>query len=132
MVLIDHVSFRVADLAASRALYEPALAALGWRCTREGDSPDGRYVGFEREDRDDFYLLEPIDEPGRDRVSSGTHLAFAAASRAEVDSFHAAAVANGATDIGAPGVRPQYSGTYYAAFFLDLGGNNVEAVFHSD
>jgi hypothetical protein len=39
-------------------------------------------------------------------------------------------VAHGATDIGPPGIRPEYSGHYYAAFVLDPDGNNVEAVFH--
>ena len=46
--------------------------------------------------------------------------------------WHDAAVRNGGTDIGAPGVRPEYSGNYYAAFVLDPDGNNVEAVFHTN
>jgi hypothetical protein len=44
--------------------------------------------------------------------------------------WHEAAVEHGGTDIGPPGVRPEYSGHYYAAFVLDPDGNNVEAVFH--
>jgi hypothetical protein len=43
---------------------------------------------------------------------------------------HAAATRNGGTDNGAPGVRPEYSGDYFAAFVLDPDGNNVKAVFH--
>jgi hypothetical protein len=49
-----------------------------------------------------------------------------------VDRWHAAAVRNGGTDNGAPGPRPEYSGRYYAAFVVDLDGNNVEAVFHEE
>jgi catechol 2,3-dioxygenase-like lactoylglutathione lyase family enzyme len=58
-------------------------------------------------------------------------VAFRAADEASVDRWHAAAVREGGIDNGAPGVRPEYSGTYYAAFVLDPDGNNVEAVFHA-
>jgi catechol 2,3-dioxygenase-like lactoylglutathione lyase family enzyme len=59
------------------------------------------------------------------------HVAFLAASRAQVDAFHAAALAAGGTDNGAPGVRPHYHPNYYAAFVLDPDGRNVEAVCHA-
>ena len=49
-----------------------------------------------------------------------------------MDAFHAAAVAAGARDNGAPGVRSEYSDTYYAAYVVDPNGNNIEAVFHGD
>src|SRR5881409_3520216 len=48
-----------------------------------------------------------------------------------VDSFFEAAIANGATVRGEPGVWTQYSDRYYAAFVNDLHGNNVEAVWHA-
>ena len=57
-------------------------------------------------------------------------MAFAASSRAEVDAFHAAALAAGGTDNGAPGLRPLYHPGYYGAFVLDPDGHNIEAVFH--
>jgi predicted lactoylglutathione lyase len=61
------------------------------------------------------------------------HTAFAAKSRAEVDAFHAAGIAAGGTDNGAPGIRGGgYPPGYYAAFVLDLDGNNVEAVFRAE
>lgn len=128
-VVIDHVSIRVSDLEASRRLYEAALQPLGF-VLLEVESTDGRGYGFGRDERDDFAIHEPIDEPGRDRVTSGVHVAFAARTRGDVDAFHAAALAHGATDIGAPGVREQYSDGYYGAYVLDLDGNNVEAVWH--
>ena len=53
------------------------------------------------------------------------------AMNASVERWYAAAIENGGTDNGAPGVRPEYSGRYYAAFALDPDGNNVEAVFHT-
>ena len=58
------------------------------------------------------------------------HVAFAAKSRAEVESFHAAASRAGGTDNGAPGLREGgYPPGYYAAFVLDPDGNNIEAIF---
>jgi catechol 2,3-dioxygenase-like lactoylglutathione lyase family enzyme len=66
---------------------------------------------------------------GRQPVS-GAHVAFAAPDRAAVDAFHAAALAAGGSDNGAPGPRPLYHPAYYGAFVLDPDGNNVEAVCH--
>ena len=63
-------------------------------------------------------------------MAPGTHVAFAAADRATVDAFHAAALAAGGQDNGAPGIREMYHPTYYGAFVLDADGNNVEAVCH--
>jgi predicted lactoylglutathione lyase len=60
------------------------------------------------------------------------HVAFESASREAVDAFHAAAVEAGGRDNGQPGVRPEYSETYYAAYVLDPNGNNIEAVFHGE
>jgi catechol 2,3-dioxygenase-like lactoylglutathione lyase family enzyme len=54
------------------------------------------------------------------------HTAFAARDRADVDAFHAAALKEGGTDNGPPGLRRP---GYYAAFVLDPDGNNIEAVF---
>lgn len=59
----------------------------------------------------------------------GFHLAFNAPSRAAVDAFHAAALAQGGEDAGAPGLRPHYGEKYYAAFVIDLDGCKLEAVF---
>ena len=61
-------------------------------------------------------------------VGQGTHVAFRVETRALVDAFYAAALAAGGRDNGAPGIRAQYSPTYYAAFVHDPDGINVEAV----
>ena len=61
----------------------------------------------------------------------GVHLAFQATDRDAVDTFHAAGLAAGGTDNGAPGPRPIYHSSYYGAFVLDPDGNNVEAVCHA-
>jgi len=57
-------------------------------------------------------------------------VAIVADSRAAVDAFHREALAAGARDNGAPGLRPHYHANYYAAFVLDADGHNIEAVCH--
>jgi catechol 2,3-dioxygenase-like lactoylglutathione lyase family enzyme len=129
--VIDHVGIRVGDLPASRRMYEPALAELGFVVLSEGEFEGDTYVLFGRGDSDDFCLHTVGSKPGRDRVTTGAHIAFCAGDAGSVKRWHDAAVEHGGTDIGTPGVRPEYSGRYYAAFVLDPDGNNVEAVFHA-
>lgn len=62
---------------------------------------------------------------------NGTHAAFLAKTRAAVDAFHAAALAHGGTDEGAPGLRPHYHPNYYGAYVRDPDGNKLQAVCHS-
>jgi catechol 2,3-dioxygenase-like lactoylglutathione lyase family enzyme len=118
--MIDHLSLNVSDVAASRAFYEAALAPLGYAVVMEWD---GR-VAFGPAGRPIFFIGR------RDLAQTGLHIAFAAKDRAAVDAFHAAALAAGARDNGAPGMRPQYHAHYYGAFVLDPDGNNAEAVCH--
>ena len=129
--VIDHVGIRVSDLATSRRMYEAALAELGFEVLDEGEFEGDAYILFGRGSSDDFALHAVGTEPGRDRVTTGAHVAFQASDTISVERWHAAAIHNGGTDNGAPGVRPEYSGSYYAAFALDPDGNNVEAVFQT-
>jgi len=128
--VIDHVGIRVSDLPASRRLYDAALVELGFAVLAEGEFESDAYVLFGREQNDDFALHAVGTAPGRDRVTTGAHIAFRAPDEDAVGRWHDAALQHGAADNGAPGLRPEYSGRYYAAFVLDLDGNNVEAVFH--
>ena len=112
-------------------MYEAALGELGFSVLGEGQFEGDTYVLFGRGENDDFALHSVGSKPGRDRVTTGAHVAFTASDESSVERWHAAAVREGGTDNGAPGVRPEYSGRYYAAFVLDHEGNNVEAVFHS-
>jgi catechol 2,3-dioxygenase-like lactoylglutathione lyase family enzyme len=85
-------------------------------------------AGFGRDGRPDFWI-------GSDgRTTPPMHVAFVARSRKEVDAFHEAALAAGASDNGAPGPRPHYGEYYYAAFVRDLeplDGHNIEAVCYA-
>ena len=122
MACIDHVVLVVADYQRAKAFYVKALAPLGVGILMEF-TEDGRFAGFG--DTEPFFW---IGDKGA--LSGPTHVAFAAASRAEVDAFHAAAIAAGAVDNGAPGLRPHYHPDYYGAFVIDPDGHNIEAVDH--
>jgi catechol 2,3-dioxygenase-like lactoylglutathione lyase family enzyme len=128
--MIDHVEIRVSDLTASRRMYEAALAELGFTVLSEGEFEGDAYVLFGRDEEDDFGLHTVGSKPGRDRVTTGAHIAFTAGDEDAVTRWYDAAIGYGGTDNGPPGLRPEYSGRYFAAFVIDLDGNNVEAVFH--
>jgi catechol 2,3-dioxygenase-like lactoylglutathione lyase family enzyme len=120
--VFDHVGIEVGDFDRSRAFYEMALAPLGIEVVME---PMPQMAGFGIDGKPSFWVMAR----GRPTVH-GVHLAFPAADHDAVDTFHAAGLAAGGTDNGAPGPRPLYTASYYAAFVLDPDGNNVEAVCH--
>lgn len=127
--MLDHLGIRVVDLAQSKAFYTRALAALGYEVVIE----HGDWCGFGKDGNPSFWIGGSKPSFWRDLhlvATAPIHLAFVAADRASVDAFYAAALANGATDNGAPGVRHEYHSDYYGAFVIDLDGNNLEAVCH--
>ena len=110
---VDHVHLRVRDLEWSRRFYQAALGALG-RAVRTGDG---------------YFSCDELWVSADGTPTESLHLAFQAKDEAAVRRFHAAAVAAGGRDNGAPGERAYHPG-YYAAYVLDPDGNNVEAVYH--
>jgi catechol 2,3-dioxygenase-like lactoylglutathione lyase family enzyme len=121
--MLGHLSFGVGDLARSAEFYDRVLAALGY--VRVWSNLRG--VGFGEKGGEDKLAL--FAQPKRGRPPGpGFHLAFTAPSRGAVDMFHAAALGAGGRDCGAPGPRPHYGTTYYAAFVLDPDGYKLEAV----
>jgi len=127
--MIDHIGFAVKDYALSKAFYLKALAPLGidlrMEVTPEMTGNPGFHAGFGTPDRPFFWIGTGMP------LTGSAHIAFAAKSRAEVDAFHEAALAAGATDNGAPGLRVHYHPNYYGAFVIDPDGHNIEAVCHS-
>jgi catechol 2,3-dioxygenase-like lactoylglutathione lyase family enzyme len=125
--MLGHLSFGVEDLERAAAFYNRALAPLGYG--RAWTSPHA--VGFGPPGGNDRLAL--FARPGQaSPPGPGFHLAFDAPSREAVDAFHAAALAAGGVDAGAPGLRPHYSATYYAAFVIDPDGHKLEAVHQSE
>ena len=122
--MLDHVGFQCADLAASAAFYDAVLAPLGGSRLMDFQVA----IGYGTGEHADFWIGE-LNEGDGFRES---HIAFAAASRAQVDEFFAAAVANGAEVLHEPRIHAEYHEHYYGAFVRDPDGNNVESVCHRD
>ena len=118
--MFDHVVFGTRNYEASKAFYLAALKPIGIEVLSEGP------LGIElSSDGEASLCIRRVEEtPGH------LHLAFVAQRRDQVDAFHAAALDAGATDNGGPGIRPEYSGTYYAAFVIGPDGHNIEVVCH--
>lgn len=126
--MIDHIGIGCGDFEASRRFYEAALSPLGIAKMMEV-TPEmtGGYhgIGMGAEQKPFFWF-------GNDGArGTGMHVAFTAETRAQVDAFYAAAMANGGRDNGPPGIRAHYHPNYYAAFVYDPDGINVEAVCHA-
>lgn len=123
--MLDHIGLDVTDIDRSRAFYEQALAPLGYAVVQVIEKAGTTVVMFGVNGEIDFVIAD------KDRPGEANHIAFRTAIRAQVDAFHAAAIAAGGRDHGPPGLRPDYGPNYYAAFVFDPDGFNVEAVCHA-
>jgi catechol 2,3-dioxygenase-like lactoylglutathione lyase family enzyme len=116
---LDHLWLRTKDIVAQKGFYDAVAPVIGLRLAY--DTPERvRYT----DGAGSFTFV------AGEAATEHVHLAFKTPNRATVDAFHAAALAAGYRDNGAPGERPQYHAGYYAAYVLDPDGHNVEAVFH--
>ncbi len=126
--MLDHVSITVRDLARAARFYDAVMAALGVPCVWREEDAIG--YGARNSADDDSHTYLTIRATGAPIDADRRHWCFRAPDRAAVDAFHAAGIAQGGMDDGAPGTRPHYHAHYYAAFLLDPDGNRVEAVSH--
>ena len=122
--MFDHLSITASDLDRAEKFYDAILAPLGVPRVNRRE----RAIGYGERPRADgepcyisIYLSDNV-------VPDNLHWCFRAPSRAAVRAFHAAALANGGSDDGPPGIRPHYSPDYYAAFVRDPDGNRLEAL----
>ena len=122
--IMTHVSVGVSDMARSTAFYDAVLATIGARRVLE----EGGFAVAYGKQFPEFWVQMPANG-APPSVGNGYHFGFAAASRAEVDAFHAAAVAAGGKDDGAPGPREHYGPEYYGGFIRDPDGHKIEAMF---
>ena len=120
--MLDHISLGVSDLERAARFYEPTLATLG--LTKLVTRP--ATIGFGKAYPEFWINLRAAMAPVPPQ--SGVHICLRARTAADVDAFHAAAVAAGGRSDGAPGLRPHDRVKYYAAFVLDPDGNRIEAV----
>nr|WP_149538310.1 VOC family protein [Siccirubricoccus phaeus] len=123
--MFSHVTIGTHDLARAAAFYDAVLAPLGlrrlalevpgWAAWEKPGSPARFWVG----------------KPANGLPASwgnGAMTAFIAPSRAAVAAGHAAGLAAGGLDEGAPGLRPHYAPDYYGAYLRDPGGNKLHLV----
>jgi catechol 2,3-dioxygenase-like lactoylglutathione lyase family enzyme len=120
--MIHHVSVGSNDIGRAREFYDPLMSLIGFRLLKMSDK--AAHYGAS----DIVFSLEtPVDghaaSPG-----NGVHIAFQAPDRQTVRRFHETALANGAADEGAPGIRENYNANYYGAFLRDPDGNKIEVV----
>jgi catechol 2,3-dioxygenase-like lactoylglutathione lyase family enzyme len=121
--MFDHVVFGVSDYAASKEFFLKALEPLGVAIVSEGPPTYG--VELCRPDSKSSLCIRQTEEK-----PAHLHLAFTAENRQQVQAFYRAALQAGGKDNGAPGLRPQYHGNYYAAFVIGPDGHNIEMVCH--
>jgi catechol 2,3-dioxygenase-like lactoylglutathione lyase family enzyme len=124
--LLHHVSLGVADLDRATRFYDAALAPLGLVRVWEDSSAVDAAVGYGRPGQPDVLALK--QRAAALAPGPGFHLALTAPDRVAVERFHAAALAHGGSDEGAPGLRPHYGPEYFAAFVRDPDGHRIEAV----
>ena len=123
-IMIDHIGFAVKEMSHAKAFYIEALKPLGIGVLMEVSAEEtggDAHAGFGKDNKAFFWI------GGSAKPKGGTHVAFTARTRAEVDAFYRAAIAAGGRDNGAPGPRPHYHKHYYGAFVFDPDGNNIEA-----
>jgi catechol 2,3-dioxygenase-like lactoylglutathione lyase family enzyme len=120
-MVFDHIGYNVADFAKTKAFLVAALKPLGIGVTKDGEG--WAMIGRAGEGQLWFGSFGAPASP--------IHVAFAASSREQVRQFHAAALAAGGRDNGAPGIRANYHPHYYGAFVIGPDGHNYEAVCHT-
>jgi catechol 2,3-dioxygenase-like lactoylglutathione lyase family enzyme len=118
--MFDHVVFGASDYATSKAFFLKALEPIGITVVSEG--PLG--IELSADGKSSLCIRRVEEKPAH------LHLAFTAENRQQVEAFHRAALEAGAMDNGPPGLRPNHSGRYYAAFVIGPDGHNIEMVYH--
>jgi catechol 2,3-dioxygenase-like lactoylglutathione lyase family enzyme len=127
--IFSHLTVGSSDMDRSVRFYDAVLAPVGLVRLKSFRAASGYgpkdFAGINLP----FWILRPHDRKAAS-AGNGVTVAFTVPSRAAVDAFHAAALANGGTDDGPPGLRTHYHPDYYGAYVRDPEGNKVCAVCH--
>lgn len=128
--VFSHVTIGTSDMERSVRFYDAVLEPLGLVRLKSFRAASGYgpkdFSGINLP----FWILRPQDRKPAS-AGNGVTVAFTVASRAAVDAFHAAALAHGGTDEGAPGLRTHYHPDYYGAYVRDPEGSKICAVCHA-
>ncbi len=126
--MYSHITLGTNDGAKAIPFYDAIMELLG-HSRFHGDEDKG-FGAWGQSDGDQVWVLPPFDGKAA-TIGNGMHVAFIAPDRATVRAVHAAALALGAQDEGAPGLRPHYHPHYYGAYFRDPDGNKLQVVCHN-
>jgi len=131
--MFTYICLGTNDISRSASFYDATLGALGLsRCDTSNEPEWDGWAGWGTYNNNGskeiaLWVCSPFD--GKPATGgNGVMVALKAQTWKEVDSFHAAAIANGGTSEGAPGLRPQYNPDFYAAYVRDPDGNKLAAV----
>jgi hypothetical protein len=127
--MLSYITVGANDVPRSGHFYTAILTPLGYAKKEAADA-----VEFTLPDVPDrangpgaVYVKKPYD--GKEAtVGNGTMTAFQAETHEMVRSLHAAGLAAGGSDEGAPGFRDEYSDRFYVGYLRDPLGNKV-AIF---
>ena len=127
--MFSHIMLGTNDVVASRRFYDAVMPTLGWACHDAGDS----YAGYGLQEdmgsgQNCLWLGLPADGKAA-TCGNGTNVALLAETREQVDRFYATALAAGALDEGAPGLRDVHP-HFYAAYIRDPDGHKLVVVCH--
>lgn len=126
--MLHHLSIGAKDIERAARFYDAVLKPLGyvrvWTDLRPGEQHQA--LGYGSPGGDDQLAVKQVSQDIP--AIPGFHIAFSAPTREAVRNFHAAALAAGGQDNGAPGLRPGYGEHYFAAFVVDPEGHRIEAV----
>jgi catechol 2,3-dioxygenase-like lactoylglutathione lyase family enzyme len=124
--MFSHVTLGTNDWQRARPFWIAVMDVLGHPVMFERDGG----IAFGLPTGPKTFIGPPFD--GHEaRAGNGVHIAYLVPDRATVDAFHAAALAHGGSDEGAPGLRAHYHPNYYGAYVRDPDGNKLQAVCHS-
>ncbi|ATG46586.1 lactoylglutathione lyase [Celeribacter ethanolicus] len=131
--MFSHVTLGADDLDLAASFYDAVLGEIGLhrREVEPDGGPEARCWVRPEAPFPRFYVYRPFDKAPA-TAGNGTMLAFVAPSRRAVDKAHAAGLAHGGTDEGAPGLRPHYAPDYYGAYLRDPFGNKVHLVHRTE
>lgn len=124
--MFSHVTLGCNDFERARPFWLAVMDVLGQPVMI--DRPG--CLAFGADSGPKTFVVTPYDRAAA-APGNGVHIAYLVPARAQVDAFHAAALAHGGTDEGPPGLRPQYHPNYYGAYVRDPDGNKLQAVCHS-
>jgi catechol 2,3-dioxygenase-like lactoylglutathione lyase family enzyme len=124
--MFSHVTVGSRDVAKAKPFYDGIAKALG--LVRNADYPEA--VGYGRPGgRPQLWVVRPFDKNAAS-VGNGVTIGLEASDRPAVDAAYAAAMANGGTDEGKPGLRPHYHPNYYGTYVRDPDGNKICIACH--